>query len=70
MTDVSPSVAYHVFPNGFAGENQDIVSDYCDGVLVQLSSTTLNHLVLARWGGRGLQLLPSPTLEHIIPCNL
>ena len=59
MTSVSSSVGYRVFPNGFAGENQDMVSDYCDGVLVQLSSTTLQHLVLARW----VQL---PSLIHLL----
>ena len=47
MTQVSSSVAYKVFPNGFAGETQDMVSNYCDGVLVQLSTTGINQIVLS-----------------------
>jgi len=34
----TPTLGYSVFPNGYAGENTDVVPDLCTGVLVSLSS--------------------------------
>jgi len=37
-TAPTPTLGYSVFPNGYAGENTDVVPDLCTGVLVSLSS--------------------------------
>ena len=34
------SVGYAVYPNGYAGENTDYVSDYCSGVQVSLANSS------------------------------
>lgn len=46
MTHQSASMGYAVFPNGFAGDDIDMVSDYCSGVLVRMSAVNgYNQLV-------------------------
>jgi len=33
-------LGWHIYPNGFIGEDVDMVPDYCEGVTVQLAKTT------------------------------
>ena len=37
------TVSASVYPNGFAGENNDYVTDYCKGVIVQLQTGVMYH---------------------------
>jgi hypothetical protein len=36
------SMGYHIFPNGFTGEDTDYVNDECEGVLVTIGITSSN----------------------------
>lgn len=41
--EATSTLGYHVYPNGFIGEEVDFVPDLCDGVLVNLNAGTTSH---------------------------
>jgi len=44
--EASSTLGWHVYPNGFVGENDDLVPDICEGVLVTLTAAS-NYNILA-----------------------
>jgi hypothetical protein len=38
--ETTDTTAWHIYPNGFSGENTDYVNDHCEGVLVTLIAGT------------------------------
>lgn len=41
--ELSPTLGWHIYPNGFTGEDTDMVADRCEDVTVTLNAGTTTH---------------------------